>query len=211
MTPQYILEKSLCREPHCAHGENWQQTAKSEIANLGYAPGYAEPGYTDPQHGILLANWNYFPSRIDRTLEAAGYGIEWSDEWITCEECGKLVRTSADCYSWQPSYVLMNDCDVVCHACVDWSEYLESIEDDENKAVTRACDPSKFGYRRISEPGEFENGLHPGMNDKPHDILKALHAAGRGPIVFRVPETSQFYITFETWERIPESEETDEQ
>ncbi len=145
MTPQYILTKSLCREPHCAHGKNWQRTTKSEIENLGYAPGYAEPGYTDPARGILLANWNYFPSRIDRTLEDAGYKVEWRDEWDACAECGKLVRTTADCYSWQPSYVLMNECEVVCHNCVNWADYLESIEDDSNKAVTRDCNPAKFG------------------------------------------------------------------
>lgn len=205
LSPQFILKASLCREPHCASEPEWKTRAISEIENLGWYPGYAEPGYTDPPKGVLLANWNYFPSRIDDTLTRAGFDIEWSDEWSTCDNCGKLIRTSPNGYDWQPYSVMMNDCDLVCLRCVDWAEYLESIEDNPSSAVMRKCDPSKYGYQLVSEPRQYQNGLHTGMDDNPRQILKALHAAGKTGIIFRIPETSQFYIEFETWERIPEA------
>jgi len=201
MTPQYILKASLCREPNCASESNWKRTAESEIENLDWASDYAEPGYTAGPKGILTANWNYFPSNIDQILERAGYSTEWSDEWTTCDDCGKLVRTSPDGYSWQRSFVMMNECETVCLDCVDWAEYLKSIEDASSHAVMRACDPSKYGYTRISEPAEYEHGFHPGQNDDPKTILASLHEQDKYNIVFRIPETSQFYITFEVWQR----------
>ena len=81
MTPEYILRKSLCREPHCASEKNWQTIAISEIENMQYAPAYAERGYSNPKRCILFADWNYFSSKVCSILEAYGYACEWSDEW----------------------------------------------------------------------------------------------------------------------------------
>src|SRR5262245_37954667 len=90
-----------------------ERAVQSEIDNLGYASGYAEPGYHDPDNGVLFANWNVFPRGFDRVLEQAGYAVEWSDEWSTCEDCGKAVRTSPNSYGWQRSYELIDDCSIV--------------------------------------------------------------------------------------------------
>lgn len=231
MTPQYILEKSLCRPAHCfsahilrvgyvpasveslaladaitgtltaqaMHRQRMEQ-ALSEIENMNYAQAYAEPGYSDPEKGILFADWNIFPRGVDSILEAYGYAIEWQDEWTTCGNCSKAVRTSADSYDWQPSYTLA-DGELTCNECQDWPAYLESIEDNANSACVAACDPSEHGYERISDKAEYENGWHEGMNDDPRKILKALQAKGYEHIVFRISETSQFYITFEVWQR----------
>lgn len=227
MTPQYILRKSLCRPAHCfsAHvpGKGYvnrgeletdrpeydkqrRHAAESEIENLGWANGYAEPGYQDPERGVLFANWNVFPRGVDDILERAGYAIEWSDEWSTCSDCGKAFRTSADSYGWQPSYVILNECELVCRDCVDWSEYLEDLEDDPTRAVQRDCDPADYGYTRVSEPREYENGFHPGQSDDPAAILAALHAEGKTRIVFRVADVGQFDVHFETWQRIGDDE-----
>ena len=119
MTPQYILQAALCREPHCATQPNWQRWAQSEIDNLGFAPCYIEPGYTPPEKGVLFANWNYFPRNIDTILESYGYAVEWSDEWATCQECGGAVRTSPDSWGWHPSFKIFNDCELVCVDCAD--------------------------------------------------------------------------------------------
>lgn len=219
LSPQLIMRASLAR--HIADisgpddGDNtpgWQKPesqrrfGESEIENLGWSPDYAEPGYTAGPRGVLTANWNYFTRDITDILERAGFSCEWSDEWTTCDDCGKLVRTSPDSYGYQPSYVMMNDCETICHNCVDWSDYLESIEDDSDKAVMRDCNPADYGYVRLSEPGEYENGFHPSQNDSPAKILKQLNADGFKHVVFRVPETSQFYITFEVWVKAPSLE-----
>jgi hypothetical protein len=199
MTPQFILRASLCREPHCAHG-NWRPSAESEIENLGWAPGYAEPGYTDPAKGILTANWNYFPSDVTDILERAGYAIEWSDEWSTCENCGKLVRTSADNYSWQPSYVILNDCEMFCVDCLssDAAAYLESLEDNPRTALNIASiNPADYGYVMLED--RFESGWHPGQTDNPKQIYARLSDAGHSRILFRIDEVSQFYTVFSVW------------
>lgn len=185
-----------------------ERSAQSELDNLGFAAGYAEPGYTDPEHGILLANWNVFPRGIDTVLERAGYAIEWSDEWSTCADCNKAVRTSANSYSWQASYQLVNDCEVVCNNCLDWSEHIETYEDDPDRAVPSDVDPAEFGYVRVSEPREYENGFHHGQNDRPADILKALQAKGIDHVVFRIARVQQFDVAFETWRKADEDEDT---
>ncbi len=116
MTPQYIMKKSLCREPFCVHG---QHSAQMHIDNLQYAASYAEPGYDDPAKGILFSDWNYFPRDLTDILETYGYAIEWEDEWSTCYECGKAVRTSPNCHNWTPSYVIEDE--IICKDCSERS------------------------------------------------------------------------------------------
>lgn len=236
MTHEYILKAAIQsmvtghHEPHCfsahvpGHGyisqglgpvENradylrqLEQRAKSELDNLQWSQAYAEPGYTDPDKCILFADWNCFPRGLDSILEKAGYAIEWSDEWSNCGDCGKAVRTSPDSYSYQPHYVILNECELVCLDCVDWPAYLESIEDDPHACCVAECNPAEHGYTRLSDKHEYENGFHPGQTDDPAKILKALQDTGRSGIVFRLSETSQFYVRFETWQR--DTDETDE-
>jgi hypothetical protein len=154
VTPQYIIRRGLCREPHCfsAHvpGQGYinrgnvvgpqreefirqyLRSAESEIENLGYASAYAEPGYTQPAKGILFANWNHLPKGIDTVLERYGYAVEWSDEWATCDDCGKAVRTQPDSYSWTPRYRedLLRQGDIVCLQCEPLPTAEETEEDE---------------------------------------------------------------------------------
>ena len=88
----------------------------SEIANMGYAHAYAEPGYTALKHGILLANWNMFPRNLVRILERMGYTIEWSDEWATCDDCSRAFRIHSDSYFWKPAYTQVEGI-LICHDC----------------------------------------------------------------------------------------------
>lgn len=222
LSPQFILRAALSKELKRVTKEYGEKLAKgervyrhdtpeshklsgeSEIENLTWYPDYAEPGYSlsHGEKGILAADWNYFPRDVDKLLERAGFEVEWSDEWTDCSECGKAIRTSPDSYDFQKYWVWQED-ECVCLNCVDWPEYLKSIEDDASKAVVRECDPSKFGYVRVSQEREYENGWHPGQTDSPRVILDALHEKGEDRIIFRIPETSQFYIEFETWQRAP--------
>ncbi len=219
LSPQLIMRASLNRHVKelTDSGETsvsrWEtpeaqrDSGETEIECLNWSSEYAEQGYTAGPRGILLANWNYFTRDVIDILERAGFDTQWSDEWSTCEECGKLVRTSGDSYYWQPSYVIMNECCIVCLACVDWEEYLESIEDNPNAAVVQACDPEKYGYVLVSQPHEYETGWHPGQNDNPAKVLAKLQGTGHKRVVFRIPETSQFYIKWEVWEKQMESED----
>jgi hypothetical protein len=185
-----------------------ERSATSELENMTYAQEYAEPGYAQPEKGILFADWNVFPRGLDTILERYGYAIEWSDEWSMCEDCGRAFRTSPDSYSWQPSHIWEGECSLVCLDCADYPAYLESLENDPDACCMRSCDPSDYGYERLSDSKEYENGFFPGQHDNPADILKALHAKGYRRIVFRLAKTSQFYVKFETWRKI-ETEDSD--
>jgi hypothetical protein len=142
MTPQYILKKSLGRVPHCWYSclpgqgyvgtrhtdpefqNKYQREALSAIENLNWSTEYAEPGYTDPAKGILLANWNVFSQRVAKILEGYGYAIEWEDEWATCSCCNKAFRISPDSYYWTPSYKI-EDGEVFCLECATEDEEEE--------------------------------------------------------------------------------------
>lgn len=193
-------------KPHCGDMPSWVREDEP-LNDIQWSEDYAEPGYDTPKRGVLFANWNQYPSKLTDVLERAGYAIEWSDEWSTCDDCGKAVRTEANSYSWQRSYELIGECSIVCHACVDWPAYLESIEDEPHHACTRSCDPSEHGYVRLSDEGEYENGFHPGQNDSPAKILVALHERGTRGVVFRVSDVRQFDVRFETWVRVGQKDE----
>jgi len=107
--------------------------------------GYAEPGYTDPECGLIATgNWNEIteykdgqrsvisdlPARLGRLFEKMGIETEWSDEWASCSDCGKLVRTEPDSYSWKPSYTL-GEGELLCHECKTEEPDDESDESDD--------------------------------------------------------------------------------
>ena len=143
MTEKYILQAAVQamtvghHEAHCFHahvqGKGYTndgsiqadradylrqlaQRAQAEIDNMGFSPSYAEPGYEQPKRGILLANWNVFPSTIDTLLERYGFAVEWSDEWTTCSNCNKAMRTEPSSYDWTPAYTV-EDGGEYCRDC----------------------------------------------------------------------------------------------
>jgi len=206
MKPEYILRKSLCRP-------SWNKDYTMErrlraIEDIQWAPAYGERGYSDPEKAILFGNWNYFSNDVQRMLERYGYELEWEDEWTTCSDCGKALRTSADSYGWQPSYFWASDCEMVCIDCLDVESYLESLEDNPRKALNDHISPEDYGYIKLE--GDFENGFHPGQNDKPTDIYKRLHAAGHKRLLFNIDGVGQFDISFSIWEKKPEASEVSE-
>ncbi len=193
------------------------RSLQSEVDNMGYASGYAEPGYNDPARGILFANWNLFPRGIDKILEYAGYAVEWSDEWHTCE-CGKAFRTSPDSYHWTMAGAWEGECDLVCHECLtdDPADYLKEITGDSSRCVSefmaRKINFEEEGYTRYSDSGEYETGFHPGQTDSPAKVVETLKARGidSARILFVQSEQSQFYVRWEVWLRDEETEETEE-
>jgi len=218
MTPQYILRAALRsmvyghHRPHCF--STWiggtysdgsdpstrteyllalARACETEIDNLGYAPAYAEPGYTDPERGILFADWNKFPRDFDRVLQRAGYETEWSDEWSTCEDCGRAFRTSPDSYHYSPYYMIIGECSIVCLDCVDWPSYLAEHEDDPDWACPRDVDPGLHGYTLIA--GAYDHA----HTETPETVLAQYHARGERGILFRHSDVSTVYRRFEVW------------
>lgn len=188
-------------------GNGWQVRNQLEEINLNFE-GYAEPGYSEPECGIVATgNWNTItqwkdnqrseisdlPKRIGDLFEKMGIECEWGDEWYSCG-CGKLVRTSADSYSWQPSY-WMGDGEIMCVDCVeaDPSGYLEAHEENEDSCITiKSIDPADHGYIKMND-APYESGWHPGQNDDPAKVAKELRAKGIERFLFLKDENSQFY------------------
>jgi hypothetical protein len=123
-------------------GGNWTVASYLQGIELHYN-GYAEPGYTDPECGLIATgNWNEvtswfngertvvsnLPKRLGDLFERMGIEIEWSDEWASCSDCGKLVRTQPDSYCWKPSFTL-GDGELLCRECTPDEESDE--ESDE--------------------------------------------------------------------------------
>ena len=192
-------------QPHCGNPP-YHMNDDEPLNGIEWAEGYAEPGYDAPKHGVLFANWNRYPSRLTDILERAGYAIEWSDEWSTCEDCEKAVRTSPDSYSWSPACALIAECSIVCRNCLadNPTAYLEELNGNEHSCLTNALaqhiDVTEHGYEKYN-PDSFESGLHRGQNDNPREIAKALRAKGITDFIFVQDEQSQFYIKFSVYVR----------
>ena len=207
MTPEYIMRKSLCREPFCASG-NWQSMAKSYIENLVYCTEYAEPGYDNPKKAILFCNWNYFPIMLADILEKYGYAIEWEDEWTRCNGCYKALRTSPDSHSWQPSYIENTETgECFCRDCVT-DDDIACLEDNPTHTINLdGIDLTQHGYRELQ--CDYIAGLREGSNDDPKQIYNALYNKGHSRLLFQVSNVDQFDISFCVWEKITdESEES---
>lgn len=190
-----------------------------------YTGGYSEPGYTDPESGVIATgNWNNvtkwtresitifdLPSRILNLFEKLGIECKWSDEWCSCSNCGKLVRTSPDCYSWTPSYTV-GDGELTCHECLkqDPVAHLESLEGNPNTANTiNDIDPADYGYVKLNDES-YETGYHPGQNDSPEVIAKELRAKGISRFLFQIDSVGQFDGRWSVYAHESEAQDKDE-
>lgn len=192
--------------------------ARARLEDVTFSGGYAEPGYTDPESGLIaFGNWNAIrewdeqgqksrdvdstPCVFAKALENMGVEIEWSDEWTTCCECGKAVRTQADSYSWQRAYWECEGC-IACQSCVlsnkpTLKAYLEANENQDNKCLTFEVPLEKHGYERLDL--DCENGWHGGQNDDPRALAKALRERGVTRFIFVLDSVGQFDMDFSVW------------
>jgi len=170
-----------------------------EIDQMESASSYGEPGYTNPDKGILFANWNKFPPELASILEKAGYGIEWSDEWTICD-CGKAVRTSPDSYGWKGYYMILNDCELFCGDCLkdDLDLYEGALLNKVRHADTLGVDWTARGFEKFNQDS-YEAGFHSHQTDKPQDVVKLLPKDV--DFLFSIPSVGQFDIFFDCWIR----------
>lgn len=166
---------------------------------------YGEPGYQDPEQGIIFCNWNNVPEWVGEYLEEAGYECEWYDEWYVDYNHSKAYRTSPNSHHWQPSimfcdsYVLTPDDSVE-----DWiQECSIQSPNDRMRALpswVTAAQLEEYGFEKFN--GLFETGWHPGQTDDPSTTAREIFKDDKvHSVVFRVVENSQFYIVWEAWKR----------
>ncbi len=198
----------ICHDNKAKTPEGDERLAEIQI-NI---KGYAEPGYTS-KHGIIATgNWNAIskwkndvsevvddvPVLVGDQLEKLGIDLEWNDEWKSCCECGKLVRTQENSYGWKRSYY-MNDDGVVCHQCVrkNPKNYLKYLQGNNRDCLTIDLDLKKYGYVLLEDG--FENGLHGGQTADPKVIAASLKKQNVKNFIFRLDEKGQFDIKFSVY------------
>lgn len=170
-----------------------------------WAEQYGEPGYGPAHSGVVLANWNNVPSRLADYLDAAGFELEWSDEWIiTYRQTSKAWRVQPDSYGWQSSVMVTDDGEIITPddgasefiaECLmtDWNQPTSALPDWVKEADLVEAGFSKFN-------GEsFENGWHPGQADKPEEIAHQLFEMGADSVVFQLDSVGQFDVRFSAW------------
>ena len=189
------------------------QAGEDRITEVQFYTGYAEPGYDGDK--IAVGNWNSItvwdsegqksnvvddtPERLANLLEKMGYELEWSDEWDTCGDCGKLIRTQANGYDWTPSYVVLSDF-VACAECIKENhivEYLEEISGNDIMAHTLDFPLEDYGYKRVEQ--SFENGFYGGQTDHPKHIANALMVLGVRHFIFNLDAVGQFDTNFSVY------------
>lgn len=187
--------------------------ARSQLDEVTFCSHYSEPGYKDPESGLIaFGNWNKitryengefllvddYPKRIGALLEKLGVELEWSDEWDFCQDCGGAFRMEPDSYFWQKAYgTIEGDC--VCAECIakDPSDYLESLEGSTDEMLSLPIDLEEHDYVRLAGP--LESGFHSGQDASPKKIVEFLQKRNIKRFIFVHDEASQFYVTFSVW------------
>jgi hypothetical protein len=170
-----------------------------------------------PACGIIaLADWNCTYKEGDggrvepddqtmpelgKALEALGLELDWSDQFEACNCCKRLIRTQPTHYGWLPHYAAVEGIgNYVCFECLQdrLEEYLTGLEGkDTNAVAVPSVDPGEHGYRKII--GDCEHGWHPGQNDDPASIGRALRLMGITRYLFRVDSVGQFDTSFSVY------------
>lgn len=183
------------------------QKAIDYLINTQYAEWcneYGEPGYSQPEKGIILANWNDIPKGLAQWLEKCGYSLEWSDEWMIDYDNSKAYRTSPDSYHWESSIMLPSESCEYITPDDSPSEWIEACQITTNGQPIN-CLPSWINPDDILDcgfelmEGDFENGLFEGQNDSPDEIARKYFENGAHRVIFQKSENSQFYVRFRVW------------
>ena len=169
---------------------------------------YGDPNEKQPKAGILLANWNDCPKWLMNGLERRGFDLNWEDEYIECGETGKVYRSSPDCYSWTPYFVISEDGEVYGgdeiedpkSGAQDWyvNEYL--LNDPNHCNIFRGVSLADRGFSKFN--GTYETGFHPGQNNDPRKVLAHINLAlPDHDVVFEMAGKDQFDISWTAWTR----------
>lgn len=192
---------------HTAIARDYPEAVRVRLEDTSFASRYSEPGYIDPENGIVFGNWNSpvretsrpgrFFASVVKQLESAGVELQWSDEWTTCADCQGALRTSPDCYGWQPAYIKTDDGEV-CRDCAAKhpEDTLELFIGNPDKALSIKLDLPALGFVRVQS---FEHGMHPGQDASPQVIAATLGKLGVSRFVFTLDSTGQFDIEFSLW------------
>lgn len=198
------------------------------------ASDYVEPSHklTSADGIVVFGNWNdkrtlvdgewitsskgdSLPSRLCDALENIGADIEWCDEWTTCTECYKALRTQPDSYGWTMYGAFWSD-GYVCVDCLkeNLADFIEGegYINDSSKCLMPEFEPELealgFVQWEADDPHTYETGWHPGQNDNPKEVLEAIKASNDElEVVFLLNSVGQFDMRWSAYVRTPESDD----
>jgi len=197
------------------------ETATGEPYGDGYTvtdvgEGISEPGYSNGETNVwVMGDWNpkrfrrdgdpkltneeSLPERLGNALEKyAEADLLWSDEWIRCENCYQAFRTEPDSYGWT-MFGLYDENGMLCGECVSFDD-VEHYINDPDRAITLDIDLESEGFVKYNRE-YYENGFHPGQDDKPKDALQSAHDAGWDEGIFKITGVGQFDMRFDLYVR----------
>lgn len=161
----------------------------------------------DPDQVWVTGNWNVEPygSRLFDALERIDVEANWFDMHDKCADCGKLMETTPSWAGWQAGYLHVPDAsELVCFDCLDTDtdDVLDEfrITDNPGTAVPDVLGRHLEGWGWAPFNGVFESGWHPGQTDDTRKVFRRIK--GEYPnlsVVFRLDETSMFYIRWTAW------------
>jgi hypothetical protein len=111
---------------------------------------------------------------VTEELTGSKYNWGFDDEYDTCCECGKIVRTSPTSYSWMPSYY-RGEWGLICEECVrkNPEEYIDWLLNNSERINTIFTEQEleEFGFKRFED--EKESGWYD-RNDSPIKDVKKV-------------------------------------
>jgi hypothetical protein len=137
---------------------------------------YAEPGYAIENHFdiVLFGNWNKCPKGLIEAFKEHEIALDWSDEYIFCDDCMRPFRTVGDCWQWT-MYGHIFDGTALCGDCIKENpqEYIESLIDNPENCEHIGLDLQSLNFKQLN--GDFDAGMYEwqfGENHDPHAIMK---------------------------------------
>lgn len=151
---------------------------------------YGEVGYENPKKAVLFANWNDISERVGDYLEAAGFELEWSDEWLIDYDNDKAYRTSPNSHWWQMQVRVTDSGELLTPDSdfEDWFDYAL------NSAVNVL--PSYVELDDVQMVGCYN------ANHLPSEVLKTLEAQGYDQVIFQLDGVEQFDVKYSAYARI---------
>jgi hypothetical protein len=131
--------------------------------------------------------------------DVLGVNVEYYDEYTTCDDCGKVIRTEPNSYHWQPDYY-MGDGFIICNVCFNENEdyqeaYIEDRVNNPKNAINGLMSEEQIKSLGFEKPdAEYENGWYH-VEDKPEEVYDKLKDS-YDEVLFYINNVEQFRINF---------------
>jgi hypothetical protein len=171
--------------------------------------GIADNGLDDKTI-LITANWNNIPDKLHDFIDNV-FKTHWIDEYASCEVCNKAIKTSPNCYGWEPGFIV-TEYGLICQNCIKddegiQEEIIEYYINETNKAVPSWFCPllKNHGFICYSIDDyceKFESGFHPGQTDDPVKIAKDIQKTLPDyDFIFKIDSIGQFDVHFSVFLR----------